>query len=70
MSAIAEVFRTHGAAYCAAGEVRCSFAVAKLPAVRRGRTAVIQDLVEIRGILARLVKTGGAPPGLDPGLLN
>ena len=32
--------------------------------------AVIQDPVEIRDILAHLVKTGRAPPGLDPALLN
>ena len=32
--------------------------------------AVIQDPVEIRDILAHLVKTGRAPPGLDPDLLN
>ena len=33
-------------------------------------TAVIQDPVEIRDILAHLVKTGRAPPGFDPTLLN
>ena len=32
--------------------------------------AVIQDPVEIRDILAHLVKTGRAPPGFDPALLN
>ncbi len=32
--------------------------------------AVIQDPVEIRDILAHLVKTGRAPPGFDPTLLN
>ena len=32
--------------------------------------AVIQDPVEIREILAHLVKTGRAPPGFDPALLN
>jgi hypothetical protein len=32
--------------------------------------AVIQDLAEIRDILAHLVKTGRAPPGFDPALLN
>jgi len=32
--------------------------------------AVIHDPVEIRDILAHLVKTGRAPPGLDPALLN
>jgi hypothetical protein len=32
--------------------------------------AVIQDPAEIRDILAHLVKTGRAPPGLDPALLN
>ena len=32
--------------------------------------AVIQDPVEIREILAHLVKTGPAPPGFDPALLN
>jgi hypothetical protein len=32
--------------------------------------AVIQDPVEIRDILAHLVKTGRAPPGLDPAVLN
>ncbi len=32
--------------------------------------AVIQDPVEIRNILAHLVKTGRAPPGFDPTLLN
>ena len=33
-------------------------------------TTVIQDPVEIRDILAHLVKTGRAPPGFDPALLN
>jgi hypothetical protein len=32
--------------------------------------AVIQEPVEIRDILAHLVKTGRAPPGFDPALLN
>ena len=32
--------------------------------------AVIQDPVEIRDILAHLVKTGRAPPGFNPALLN
>lgn len=32
--------------------------------------AVIQDPVEIRNILAHLLKTGRAPPGFDPALLN
>ena len=32
--------------------------------------AVIQDPVEIRDILAHLVKTGRAPPGFDPALLK
>jgi hypothetical protein len=32
--------------------------------------AVIQDPVEIGDILAHLVKTGRAPPGFDPALLN
>ena len=32
--------------------------------------AVIQDPAEIRDILAHLVKTGRAPPGFDPALLN
>jgi hypothetical protein len=32
--------------------------------------AVIQDPVEIRHILTHLVKTGRAPPGFDPTLLN
>ena len=32
--------------------------------------AVIQDPVEIRDILAHLVKTGRAPPGFDPTLMN
>jgi len=32
--------------------------------------AVIQDPVDIRDILAHLVKTGRAPPGFDPALLN
>jgi hypothetical protein len=32
--------------------------------------AVIQDPVEIRDILTHLVKTGRAPPGFDPTLLN
>ena len=32
--------------------------------------AVIQDPLEIRDILAHLVKTGRAPPGFDPVLLN
>ena len=32
--------------------------------------AVIQDPVEIRVILAHLVKTGRAPPGFDPISLN
>lgn len=32
--------------------------------------AVIQDPAEIRDILAHLVKTGRAPPGIDPALLN
>ena len=32
--------------------------------------AVIQDPVEIRDILAHLVKTGRAPLGFDPALLN
>ena len=32
--------------------------------------AVIQDPVEIRDILSHLVKTGRAPPGFDPTLLN
>ena len=32
--------------------------------------AMIQDPVEIRDILAHLVKTGRAPPGFDPAALN
>ena len=32
--------------------------------------AVIQDPVEIRDILAHLVKSGRAPPGFNPALLN
>ena len=32
--------------------------------------AVIQDPVDIRDILAHLVKAGRAPPGFDPALLN
>ena len=32
--------------------------------------AVIQDPVEIRDILAHLVKTGRAPAGFDPTLMN
>ena len=32
--------------------------------------AVIHDSVEIREILAHLVKIGRAPPGFDPTLLN
>ncbi len=32
--------------------------------------AVIQDPVEIRDILTHLVKTGRAPPGFDPTLMN
>jgi len=32
--------------------------------------AVIQDPVDIRDIRAHLVKTGRAPPGFDPALLN
>ena len=32
--------------------------------------AVIQDPVEIRDSLTHLVKTGHAPPGFDPTLLN
>ena len=32
--------------------------------------AVIQDPVEIRDILAHLLKIGRAPPGFDPALLN
>jgi hypothetical protein len=32
--------------------------------------AVIQDPMEIRDILAHLVKTGRAPPGFDPTLMN
>ncbi len=50
-----------------------SFALAKLPQFGRAElqsSAVIQDLVEIRDILAQLVKTGRAPPGFDPALLT
>jgi hypothetical protein len=46
------------------GRMKCSLADAKLPAVRRSRTAVIaviQDPVEIRDILTHLVKTGRTP---------
>lgn len=53
--------------------MKCSFASAKLPAVRRCRTAVlavIQDIVEIKRILRHLVKVGRAPPGLDESSLN
>ena len=32
--------------------------------------ALIQDPVEIRDILAQLVKTSRAPPGFDPTLMN
>ena len=32
--------------------------------------AIIEDPVEIRDILAHLVKTGRAPPGFDPIFLN
>jgi hypothetical protein len=45
--------------------MKYSFASAKLPAVLRCRTAVIQDPVEIRDILAHLVRTGRPPPGFD-----
>ncbi|MFW5717990.1 MAG: hypothetical protein ACOC0E_11155 [Spirochaetota bacterium] len=51
----------------------CSFAVAELRKFGRAElqsSAVIQDPVAIRDIPAHLVKTGRAPPGFDPTLLN
>ena len=53
--------------------MKCSFALAKLPQFCNAElqlSAIIQDPVEIRGILAHLVKTGCAPSGFDPTLLN
>ncbi len=55
------------------GSMKCSFAIAKLPQFGTAElqlSAVIQDPVEVRDILAHLVKTGRAPPGFDRALLN
>ena len=54
-------------------EMKCSFAAAKLRQFCLAElqlSAVIQDPVEIRDILAHLIDTGRALPGFDPTLMN
>jgi hypothetical protein len=55
------------------GDMKCSFALAKLPAVLRCRTAVIaiiEDPDELKRILRHLINIGRSPPGFDLDRLN